>query len=208
MPSPLPRQDRWTLLARAFPSTSAFPVYWAGQLLHRYFRGLLSVYSRYGLPIRGVTYVTLSIRGFSSVVTSAVAPIATGWSEPVPGRDSPPLWIGAFSRRTSKLPLDCLAVMRSRVRTSPGPPTNSFRFNAILFSIAANSARIYQNWSKSQLIYPCCSKNTGMLVGVPIELGQRLAHHCELRLAKALEYLGVALAEHLRDEVIRHSARA
>ena len=93
------------MLARALPSTSAFPVYWAGQLLHRYFRGLLSVYSRYSLPIRGVTYVTLSIRGFSSVVTSAVAPIATGWSEPVPGRDSPPLWIGAFSRRTSKLPL-------------------------------------------------------------------------------------------------------
>jgi len=49
--------------------------------------------------------VTLSIRGFSSVVTSAVAPIATGWSEPVPGRDAHPPWIGAFSRRTSKLPL-------------------------------------------------------------------------------------------------------
>jgi hypothetical protein len=46
--------------------------------------------------------VTLSIRGFISFVTPAAAPIATGWSEPVPGRDFHPLWISAFSRRTSK----------------------------------------------------------------------------------------------------------
>ena len=45
------------------------------------------------------------VRGFSSVVTSAVAPMATGWSEPVPGRDSHSLWIGAFSRRTNKFTL-------------------------------------------------------------------------------------------------------
>src|SRR5215469_3954523 len=32
----------------------------------------------------------LYIRGFSSFVTSTTAPIATGWSDPVPGWDSPP----------------------------------------------------------------------------------------------------------------------
>ena len=58
--------------------------------------------SRYGLQIRGVTCVTLSIRGFISFATPAAAPIATGWSEPVPGRDFHPLWISTFSRRTSK----------------------------------------------------------------------------------------------------------
>jgi hypothetical protein len=78
----------------------------------------------------------------------------------------------------------------------------------MLFSIAAKSERMYQNCSKSQLICACCSKNAVMLVGVPIELGQSLAHHGKLRLAIALEYAGVALAEHLRDEVIRNSARA
>src|SRR5205807_9352241 len=33
---------------------------------------------------------TLYIRGSGSFVTSATAPIATGWSEPVPGRDFQP----------------------------------------------------------------------------------------------------------------------
>jgi len=32
---------------------------------------------------------TLYTRGFSGFVTFTTAPIATGWSEPVPGRDSP-----------------------------------------------------------------------------------------------------------------------
>jgi len=39
---------------------------------------------------------TLSIGGFSGFVTSAAAPIATGWSEPVPGRDFHRLKISAF----------------------------------------------------------------------------------------------------------------
>ena len=50
------------------------------------FRGLLSVYSRYGLHARQVAYATLYTRGFSSLVASTAALIATGWSEPVPGR--------------------------------------------------------------------------------------------------------------------------
>jgi len=53
------------------------------------FRGLLSVYSRYGLHARQVAFATLCTRGFSSLVASTTALIATGWSEPVPGRVTP-----------------------------------------------------------------------------------------------------------------------
>ena len=61
--------------------------------------GLLSVYSRYGLHARQVAYATFYTEGFSSFVASAAASIATGWSEPVPGRLLP-LWTITFSRRT------------------------------------------------------------------------------------------------------------
>ena len=71
------------------PSTSAFPRFQAGRLLHCLFRGLHSVHFRYGLQTRQVAYATLYTRGFSSFVTSTTAPIATGRSEPVPGRDFP-----------------------------------------------------------------------------------------------------------------------
>jgi hypothetical protein len=89
------------LFARS-PSTSAFPRFAAGRLLHHLFRGLHSVHFRYGLQTRQVTNVTLYTRGFSSFVTSTTAPIATGRSEPVPGAGLPPLWTSAFSRRAQK----------------------------------------------------------------------------------------------------------
>jgi hypothetical protein len=38
--------------------------------------------------------------GSGGFVTSTAAPIATGWSDPVPGRAFLPLWTSAFSRRT------------------------------------------------------------------------------------------------------------
>ena len=43
---------------------------------------------------------TLSTEGSDSFVASAAASIATGWSEPVPGRELHPLKPSAFSRRT------------------------------------------------------------------------------------------------------------
>jgi hypothetical protein len=46
------------------------------------FRGLLSVHSRYGLHARQVTYATLYTGGSDGFVSSAAAPIASGWSEP------------------------------------------------------------------------------------------------------------------------------
>jgi len=46
-------------------------------------------------------YATLYTGASGGFVASAAAPIATGWSDPVPGRVFFfPLWTGAFSRRT------------------------------------------------------------------------------------------------------------
>jgi len=96
MPSPLPRQVQRNLFARTVPSSSAFPESQAGRLLHCPFRGLLSVYSHYGLYARQVAIATLYTEGFNDFVASAVASIATGWSEPVPGRDLHPLLTSTF----------------------------------------------------------------------------------------------------------------
>jgi hypothetical protein len=64
------------------------------------FGNLLSVHLRYGLHALQVAIATLSIEGFSGFVTSAAVSTATGWSEPVPGRDLHPLKTNAFSRST------------------------------------------------------------------------------------------------------------
>jgi len=96
MLSPLPRQVRETKSLGANPSSSAFPKFRVGRLLHYRFRGLLSVYSRYGLQTRQVAYATLYTGGLGGFVTSTAAPIATGWSDPVPGRVYLPLWSSAF----------------------------------------------------------------------------------------------------------------
>ena len=89
MPSPIPRQVQWNLFAHTIPSASAFPRLRAGRLLHHPFRGLLDVHICYGLHARQVALATLYTRGFSSLVASTAALIATGWSEPVPGRVYP-----------------------------------------------------------------------------------------------------------------------
>jgi hypothetical protein len=61
-----------------------------------FFRGLLSVHSRYGLYARRVRHATLYIESSDSFVASTAASIATGWSEPVPGREFHPLKSSAF----------------------------------------------------------------------------------------------------------------
>ena len=108
MPSPIPRQDPEESIARAASGsesfwTTAFPRFTAGRLLHHPFRGLLSVHSHYGLHARQVATATLCTKGFSSFVASTAASVATGRSDPVPGRDFHPLKNSAFSRRTRKL---------------------------------------------------------------------------------------------------------
>ena len=69
MPSPLPRQVQWSMFARRSPLSAAFPVKKSGQLLQLFFRGLLSVHSRYGLHARGV-----AMRPFTSKAPTASLP--------------------------------------------------------------------------------------------------------------------------------------
>src|SRR5262249_38214737 len=97
---PLPRQVRWSLFARLSPSPAAFPVLKPGRLLQLFFRGLLSVYSRYGRHARGVAMRPFPSKSSDSFVASAAASIATEWSEPVPGRELHPLKSKRLSRRT------------------------------------------------------------------------------------------------------------
>jgi hypothetical protein len=61
------------------------------------FRGpLRPKVTRYGLHARQVAQATLYTGGSDGFVTSAAAPIATEWSEPVLGRDFHPQLISAF----------------------------------------------------------------------------------------------------------------
>ena len=52
-----------------------------------------------------------------------------------------------------------------------------------------------------------CAGNSA-LVGVTVELRECFPHHAKLRLAVELEYLRVALPQHLRHHVIGDAARA
>jgi hypothetical protein len=65
------------------------------------FRGLLGVHCRCGLPARQVAKVARCLEGFDGFVTSTAAPIATGWSDQLSGRESHPLEIRALARRTA-----------------------------------------------------------------------------------------------------------
>ena len=48
------------------------------------FRGLHGVHSRCGLPARRAAKAARCLEGFDGFVTSAAAPIATGWSDQLP----------------------------------------------------------------------------------------------------------------------------
>jgi hypothetical protein len=91
MPSPLPRQVRWSLFALPSPSSAAFPVKKSGRLLQLLFRSLLSVHFTLRPARSRSRLATLSIESSDSFVASAAVSIATGWSEPVPGRELHPL---------------------------------------------------------------------------------------------------------------------
>jgi len=55
------------------------------------FRGLHGVHLRCGLPARRTAEAARGLEGFDGFVTSAAAPIATGWSDPVAGWELHPL---------------------------------------------------------------------------------------------------------------------
>jgi hypothetical protein len=89
MPSPIPGRSDGTRSLVPFHSLRPSPKPGqVGSCVSR-FRGLLSVYSRQGLHARRIAYATFYAEGFTGVVASAAASIATGWSEPVPGRVYP-----------------------------------------------------------------------------------------------------------------------
>jgi hypothetical protein len=100
MPSLLPRQVRWKLVRSYIPIVFGLPRISGGSAPVKPFSRPAQRSHCYGLQICRVAFATLYTRGFSSFAASAAAPIATGWSEPVPGRDFHPLWISTFSRRT------------------------------------------------------------------------------------------------------------
>ena len=64
MPSSLPRWTRTGVQTSVFfpCPASAFPEYWAGRRPHLYFRGLLKVHSRYGLPVCSHPYGVLVLK--------------------------------------------------------------------------------------------------------------------------------------------------
>ena len=105
-PGGLAGTDRsWGGLFQPFPWSSAmtaFPALLPGRRPHWSFRGLLNVHSRYGLSTRCTAKRYIVLEGSDGFVTSAAAPIATGWSDPVAGWELHPLKIRSFSRRTIK----------------------------------------------------------------------------------------------------------
>src|SRR5262245_50128283 len=88
MLSPLPRHSDWRYCFAHFAQSCQPSLIWpSGRPVHRPFRGLLGVHSRYGLHTRHVTvyrdaFVT---EGFNCFVTSTAAPVASGWSIPPGG---------------------------------------------------------------------------------------------------------------------------
>jgi hypothetical protein len=73
-------------------------------------------------------HATLSIESSDSFVASAAASIATGWSEPVPGRDFPPLKSSAFHDAHFQQ----LTNSSSRLRRDPAIKENADKTRAIL----------------------------------------------------------------------------
>src|ERR1022692_3366635 len=90
MPSPIPRQVGWIFFVRSYDSIRfGLPRNHGGSAPASLFSGpaqrLLTL-----RPARSPSRLaTLCTRGFSSFVASTAALIATGWSEPVPGRVYP-----------------------------------------------------------------------------------------------------------------------
>src|SRR5438067_658778 len=90
--------------------------------------GACSVFTlHYGLHVSPSRLRTLYIRGSGSFVASAAAPIATGWSEPVPGRDfQPAVDQRLYTAHQQPLAsLGCMVAMRlarlNSLETGPAP---------------------------------------------------------------------------------------
>ncbi len=73
---------------RLFSTTAAFPNCLMGRLPRTTFRGLQRSHDiiRRGGLARHTAKRRVFLEGFGGFVTSTAAPIATGWSDPLPGR--------------------------------------------------------------------------------------------------------------------------
>ena len=121
MLSPLPRHSDWRYCFAHSPQSCQPSLIWpSGRPVHRPFRGLLSVHSRYGLHTRAVTVYrdTLS-EGFSHFVTSMTAPVASGWSDCRVG--VAPTGKRRLSTAHGRSRHDESRVASSSERRSPGP---------------------------------------------------------------------------------------
>ena len=82
------------------PATTAFPRSLMGRLPRRKFLGLIGSVLALRPTCSRDRQAALCIEGSDGFVTSTAAPIATGGNDPVAGRESHPLKIQAFPRRT------------------------------------------------------------------------------------------------------------
>ncbi len=69
------------------PTTAAFPRCLMGRLPRTTFRGLDSVHITLRPACSPHRQAACCLEGFDGFVTSTAAPIATGWSDPLPGRN-------------------------------------------------------------------------------------------------------------------------
>src|ERR1700679_173617 len=136
MPSPLPRQVQWSLFARHLhrlrPSLCNSQVGSPAIVFSGPAQRLLTLW-----PARSRSRLaTLSIESSDSFVASAAVSIATGWSEPVPGREFHPLKSSAFhgARRVENRRSDCSLPVDSRLGFRR---ITSVRFGLILFPVPA-----------------------------------------------------------------------
>jgi hypothetical protein len=78
------------------PSSSAFPTLQLGRLLHYIFQACSAFTRVTTCRLAESPYATVYTGGSGGFVISTAAPIATGWSDPVPGRVYLPLGFSAF----------------------------------------------------------------------------------------------------------------
>jgi hypothetical protein len=73
------------MLSSSRPAATAFPVFAAGRLLHIAFEACSAFTHVTACRLAESPKATLFSEYFNDFVTSAVAPIATGWNDQLPG---------------------------------------------------------------------------------------------------------------------------